>query len=166
MAEFVAQYWDHLNWQSISAGLIISVPILLGLFKLVANHSRERLASEIDAHGRTRIKCDELEESNTELTQQFENLKLKNKSLQERIEAYMAGDSDSDRELSDEATKVLVAYSEGRISNLYDGGRISDQRIRLAMDKLQNYGFLKRGVEGFYISPEGREWLDAHDLLP
>lgn len=158
MAEFIAEHWELINWQTAIVGVVVLVPIAGALFWLIAGRSSEDLKAEKFAHEKTK-------NEKNELANEIHRLHEQNTTLLARLEVRRHEESWRDIELSDEEKVILVAISEDKMNRLYGSKKISDQRIRLAQDRLLELGLIAEGFEGNYARPAGRKWLEAHGSL-
>ena len=158
MADFLEKHWDLINWPTALIAVVILTPIALALFKLVAGHARAEAKSATEALVKTRTERDTIQAERDAAREEAD-------ALQARLSAHEGREAWRDVELTDEEQLVLIALSEDRMSALYRSNKISDQRISLARDRLIRAGLAAWGTESSYATTEGREWLNAHDLL-
>ena len=149
MDEFFVEHWESINWPTAITVLVLLTPICIGLFKLIASHSREALKSANAAHKAEILK---LRKEYADADGEFDIEEVVRTGWQ-----YV--------ELSDEEKTVLIAISKNELSFLYGTGQISDQRIGFAIGRLGNVQFISDGPGGHYALQSGREWLNAKGLL-
>ncbi len=162
-----------INWPTAITTVVAIVPILIGLYKLIAAHDVRALRAEREAHDNTKKELNNARGQYLRMKAHRDSLKAENAELVNINEA--ANKKSNKPELTDEETRVLKALSEDRMYELrrpsyYErrsltGEQMSDQRITLAMDRLRELGFVGRGVEGAFVKPEGRKWLDDNGML-
>ena len=158
MADFLEKHWDLINWPTALIAVVLLTPIVLILFRLVASHARNEAKAAYEARNQAHAARDAMQAERDAAREEANSLRPQ------------APDSDSreswqDVELNYEEQLVLMALSEDRMSALLSSNEISRPRMSLARDRLIRAGLAAWGMEGAYATTEGREWLDAHDLL-
>ena len=158
MAEFLEKHWDLINWPTAVIAFVLLTPVALMLFTLVARHARAEARSATEALNQALSERDAMQVERDAARDEAN-------SLQGQLKAQESEEPWRDIELSEEEQLVLMALSEDRMGALLGLKGLSKARIGLARDRLIKAGLATWGMEGAYATTEGREWLDAHDML-
>jgi hypothetical protein len=104
------------------AFVVVTTPIVIALFKLIAAHDRRALVAEKEAHQQTKSEIKELK---------IELDKLRHHEIEASANPHTEHETWKEIELSEEEQMVLVAISSGYFNRLVRSNRITQQRYNL-----------------------------------